>query len=358
MQIDLLRNYYKNDFQSYTFPTTRYQGSKSKIADWISDELSTIQFDTFLDAFGGTGVISYKAKQMGKEVYYNDILSFNCIIAEALLKNGDTIFTEKEVDNLLTESVSDFPKFIFDNFHGIFYTDEENLWLDEMVFKINKIEDARKRAIAWFALFQSCIIKRPYNLFHRSNLSVRTNEVKRSFGNKKTWDTPFEVHFKKFIDEANQAVFTNGRNIEVHNKDVLELDLDKSIDLVYIDTPYISSKGIGTDYIDFYHFLEGMVSYKQWDKLILEKYKHKPIKGKGTNSWTKKNLIHDEFDKLISKFKDSILVISYREDGIPSVNELVGIIKKYKNGKIEIKTIDYKYVLSNKESKEVLIIAH
>ena len=42
------------------------------------------------------------------------------------------------------------------------------------------MKNEKKQALAYFALFQSCIIKRPYNLFHRKNLYVRTKEMKRS----------------------------------------------------------------------------------------------------------------------------------------------------------------------------------
>jgi len=42
---------------------------------------------------------------------------------------------------------------------------------------------------------------------------------------------------------------------------------------------------------------------------------------------------------------------------MPAINELVDMLKKYK-ASIEIKKLNYKYVLSNGNSKEVLIIAH
>ena len=66
-----------------------------------------------------------------------------------------------------------------------------------------------RRALAWFALFQACIAKRPYNLFHRRNLDMRTADVGRTFGNKAAWDRPFEVHFRKYARQANAAVFDN-----------------------------------------------------------------------------------------------------------------------------------------------------
>jgi adenine-specific DNA-methyltransferase len=59
---------------------------------------------------------------------------------------------------------------------------------------------------------------------------------------------------------------------------------------------------------------------------------------------------------LFEKYKDSILVVSYRDDGTPTTAELVKMLEKYKKN-IEVKKLDYKYVLSNGNSKEVLIIA-
>ena len=36
------------------FPSTRYQGSKFKIAEWVWNAICNINFKTALDAFGGT----------------------------------------------------------------------------------------------------------------------------------------------------------------------------------------------------------------------------------------------------------------------------------------------------------------
>ena len=70
------------------FPRTRYQGSKAKLANWIWDKLVKLEFDTFLDAFGGTGTISYRLKQEHKRVTYNDSLKFNYWIGQALIENS------------------------------------------------------------------------------------------------------------------------------------------------------------------------------------------------------------------------------------------------------------------------------
>ncbi len=344
--------------QLYPFPSTRFQGSKYKITNWIWENVKDLEFNTVLDAFGGTGSVSHLFKNKGKQVTYNDILKFNFTIGKALIENNHEQLSKEEVDFIITKhNQLNYPTFIQDTFHNVFYLDEENQWLDYVVTNIKKLDNEYKQAIAWFALFQACIIKRPYNLFHRANLYVRTADVKRGFGNKTTWDKPFEEHFINFVKEANKAVFSNGTSCKSISYNALDVPNVEKYDLVYIDTPYISAKGVGTDYLDFYHFLEGMLDYDQWKERILEKYKHLPIEGRGTNEWTKKNKIYNAFDELFNKYSNSTLVVSYRSDGIPSEKEIIELLKKYKNNVIEVHSKDYQYALAHKKSSEILFIA-
>jgi len=336
------------------FPSTRYQGSKQKYADWIWHCIEYIPFETALDAFGGTGCIAHLLKQKGKNVTYNDILKFNSIIGKALIENDNEKITQKDLSFILQKHPTIlYPTFIEETFSGIYFTDEENRWLDVVITNIRHIENQYKQAVAYFALFQSCIIKRPYNLFHRKNLYVRLQDVERSFGNKTTWDKPFVTHFKNFIEEANNAVFSNGKTNISLNYNVF--DLPTNYDLVYIDTPYISDKGVGVDYLDFYHFLEGVVNYDSWSNLIDEKSKHKRLKLNGSD-WTSPQRIEYSFERLINQFRDSTLVISYRSDGIPSIEHIVSCLEA-KNKSVSIyESHAMKYVLSTKKSMEVLII--
>ena len=169
------------------FPSTRYQGSKQKYADWIWHCIKYIPFETVLDAFGGTGCIAHLLKQEGKKVTYNDILKFNSTIGKALIENDNEKIDQKDLAFILQKhSNISYPSFIEETFPEIYFTDEENRWLDVVITNIRHIENQYKQAIAYFALFQSCIIKRPYNLFHRKNLYVRMQNVERSFGNKTT----------------------------------------------------------------------------------------------------------------------------------------------------------------------------
>jgi len=178
--------------------------------------------------------------------------------------------------------------------------------------------------------------------------------VKRSFGNKTTWDTPFEVWFRQFVAEANGAVFSNGRRNRALNYDAFEVP--GQYDLVYIDTPYISPRGVGVDYLAFYHFLEGMVDYDHWAERIDYRSKHRKLKHR-QSPWADKNHIHAAFERLFEKFRDSILVVSYRDSGIPSAEELRAMLRRCKGKVVEVNGRDYQYVLSNGQGRELLFVA-
>ncbi len=344
-----------NLFESHKFPRTRYQGSKYKLQAWIKSHLEKLNFESALDAFSGTSSIAYIMKEMDKTVYCNDILKFNYNIARALIENNQEQITKEDFDNIIQKNESiKYKYFIKETFNDIYYLDDENEWLDIVIQNINLLSNENKKSMFLWALYQSCISKRPYNLFHRKNLYVRTSDVKRNFGNKTTWDKTFEKHFYKFITEINTAVFNNGKVHKAYNLDVFNIDIN--VDLVYIDSPYIPEKGSLTYYRDFYHFLDGLTNYEDWHQEIDYSSKHKKLKST-YNIWEDKKNILNGFDRLLEKFKNSIIVISYREDGSPSIDEISLLLKKY-NKKVKIETIDYNYVLSKKENlKEVLIIA-
>jgi len=337
------------------FPSTRYQGSKAKLADWIWEQIAGLDFTTCLDAFGGTGAVAYRLKQAGKAVTYNDLLRFNYYVGLALVENRNVRLDADEVDWLLTPHPDiEYPNFVQTHFHDIYFTDEENFWIDRTFTNIRQLADPYKFALAFFALCQACIIKRPYNLFHRKNLYIRLAEVDRSFGNKATWDRPFDEWFRVFVEEANQAVFDNGQINRALNLNAL--DVPGTYDLVYIDTPYISKRGVGVDYLGFYHFLEGLTMYDEWGQHIDRRSKHRRLK-RQPSEWTDRRRIHIAFERLFRRFQESILVVSYRSDGIPSEPELISLLEKYKRHAQVEHFGQYKYVLStNSESKEILLI--
>jgi adenine-specific DNA methylase len=314
-----------------------------------------LSFATVLDAFGGTGCVSYLLKSRGKAVTYNDYLRFNHQIATALIENDRVRLAEEEIDWLMrTHDAIVYDDFIARTFHDVYFTDAENRWLDIVCQNIPRVPGRYQRALAYYALFQSCIRKRPYNLFHRKNLYMRTAHVERGFGNKATWDTPFEKHFRRFVAEGNQAVFPAEAHCRAVCHDALEVPGE--YDLVYIDPPYVNRAGVGVDYRAFYHFLEGLIDYPQWPQRIDYHQKHRPLRGT-RSPWSDPRQVHEQFAELFRRYATSILVVSYRSDGIPSEKDLANLLSDFKR---EVRCLhfgEYKYVLStNDRSKEILLI--
>ncbi|MEK7784639.1 MAG: DNA adenine methylase, partial [Chloroflexota bacterium] len=253
------------------FPSTRYQGSKAKLADWIWEQIAGLDFHTCLDAFGGTGAVAYRLKQAGKAVTDNDLLKFNYQFGRAFIENSSAHLTHEELNWLLTPHAEfTYPRFVQETFHDIYFTDDENAWIDQTITNIRQLSDPDKFALAFFALCQACIIKRPYNLFHRKNLYIRLAEVERTFGNKTTWDTSFEEWFRVFTGEANAAVFDNGHANCALNCDFLSVPGE--YDLVYLDPCYDPLKPTSfTNYTEKKYCLHDRTELTKFMKVLKNK---------------------------------------------------------------------------------------
>ena len=346
-------------------PSTRYQGSKRRILPWLHNAIKPLMFETVLDGFGGTASVSYMFKAMKKKVFFNDLLLSNYLIGLALIENNYITLDQSDLEFILKRNGFKYPSFIQDNFSEIYYLDSENKWLDTVVFNIKMLSEKYageplrlKRAIAFFALFQACLSKRPFNLFHRKNLNLRLADIPRTFGNKTTWDREFSELFLRFSEEISDKIFSNGLDNKAECSDIMKLN-ETDFDLVYLDPPYTRPEEKSPqDYYSLYHFLEGLIYYDDWGSKIDFKKKNKSLI-KGINTWETNSPEHN-FDCLFKKFRDSIIVVSYGEPGYPSVDKIKDLLLQYKS-EVEIVRTDYKYKLNRKnaqEMHEVLIIGN
>ena len=318
--------------------------------------MSSLKFESALDCFGGTASVSHLLKSHGVAVTYNDQLQFNHQIGQALIANSRSRLTDEDVAMLLQRHNGvEYDDFIARTFGGVYFTKSENEWLDMMCRNIGFLRGPNKKALAYFALFQACLIKRPFNLFHRRNLYLRFARVERTFGNKRTWDKSFTTHFKRFVGEANQAVFDSGVPCSAVCYDALNVPL-QDYDLVYIDTPYVRVNGSGDDYLDCYHFLEGLVDYDGWAARLDYTRKHLPFRHVPM-PFVNNGSVQSIFSQLFERYADSIIVVSYRNDGIPSEEELIGLLKEVKTKVRLVRYGNYQYALSpNGNSNEILLI--
>lgn len=130
------------------FPSTRFQGSKLKIVDWIWDGIKELKFHSALDAFGGTGCIAYMLKNKGKQVTYNDILKFNWYVGIALIENDFATLNNEDVDFLINKHRDiKYSSFVSNTFKGIYFTNEENKWIDIVVTNIDYLDNLYKKLL-------------------------------------------------------------------------------------------------------------------------------------------------------------------------------------------------------------------
>ena len=99
-----------------------------------------------------------------------------------------------------------------------------------------------------------------------------------------------------------------------------------------------------------------MTLYDEWEPRIDRRSKHRRLKPQ-PNEWKDKNRIHAAFDHLFKRYQNSVIVVSYRSDGIPSEPELVSLLKHYKQNVRMEHFGQYTYALStNMSSQEMLLI--
>lgn len=342
-------------------PITRYYGSKRKLVEKIWDELENLglEFDSVLDLFGGTAIFSYYAKWKGKAVTYNDIFAFNSIIGRKLIEQTSNLLTiNQALDLLLPVPGKVYRSIIQDNFSGIYFTDEENHQIDVFLQNINDLETENQRLSAYYILFQTCIIKRPYNLFHRNNLNMRVNYNGGNFGNKITWERPFEELFERFIRELDQFTFDNDRENIAINYTALQCPV--RADLVYIDPPYFGKKGHHVSYHAKYHFLEGLANYEHIEGNInFDKNNHE-IQINKTGQFERQSSFLEELEELVLMHHNAIVVVSYRGNGKPEIKEITALMQRCKPNNV-VHTLNlgaYGYALnrSNQQNSEYLII--
>jgi len=339
------------------FPSTRYQGSKRKLLPWLLECLQPIRFRTALDAFSGTAAVAYGLKAMGKQVTANDLLCSNRRVAEALVVNDSEVLGADEAAQLLQPMPGRrYPSFVADTFGGVYFTDRENEQIDVLAANLARLEAGGRRQLAWFAAFQACLSKRPFNLFHRRNLSLRTADVPRSFGNKATWDTPIDALLRRFAEEGSAAVFQGAAPCRALSRDVLELEGE--YDLVYLDPPYVPAKGAGADYLRYYHFLEGLCDYGSWADRVDHETRNLRMRGL-PSEWADRRRIRGLLRSVYERFPRAVLALSYRSDGVPTAEDLREDLRRVR-GHVQVHDAgSYHYVLStNRRSRELLFVAY
>ncbi len=337
------------------FPTTRYQGSKQRHLGFLRRALERIPAGAALDLFAGTGAVSYLLKQLGHAVHFNDALLANQASGVALIENSGTQVALPRADALFRKVKGRrYDDVIARSFEGVFYLPEENRALDVAAQNLAATEDRIERALLFHALAQACLMKRPFNLFHRANLSLRTREVTRSFGNKATWERPFAELTRAALAAANAAVFDSGKTHRATALDALSCPIEA--DLVYLDPPYVRADGAAFGYLDGYHFLDGLLDYSRWAAAIDHTRRHLPLSRPGS-PFEHARTAPEALESVLERANGARwVVLSYRTDGLPSPSRLRAVLEQL-GRRVTVLEQATTYTLSRRRSAELLFVA-
>lgn len=318
------------------YPPTRFMGSKSKLLGNIWSVASNFTFDSVLDLFSGSGIVSYMFKSQGKHVISNDYMAMSALFAKAMIENSHTILLLDEAQELLIPRYES-DHFVEKTFKDLYFSDSDNRLIDVLRANIWNMKDEYKRAIALTALIRACMKKRPRGIF--TYTGDRYNDGRRDLM------ISMEQQFLEAVNAVNKAIFDNKKsNIAIWGDAMVVPDV--SPDLVYMDPPYYSPLS-DNEYVRRYHFVEGLA--RDWkDVNIQENTKTKKFKSYPT-PFSTKNGAAEAFYKLFAKYQDSILIVSYSSNSLPTQEEIIAMMKKYKKY-VEVVPVDYKYSFGNQRT--------
>lgn len=308
----------------------RYIGSKFRMINFIKETMKKekIEYSSFLDLFGGTGIVGDFFNDQKTKVYVNDLLKSNYISYlawfgnEKIDKNKIREYIEKY--NSLTDLEDNYFSLNFSNT----YFSEENC--KKIGFIREDIEDnytnnnlnIRERAILITSLLYA--------------MDKIANTVGHYDAYRKTGDLNKKLELCMLDLKSN----TNNKNNKIFNEDSNELVRALKADVVYIDPPYNSRQ-----YSDAYHLLENVA---MWEKSevhgVAKKMERNGIKSKYCSVSAPL-----AFKDLIENIDAKYIIVSYNNMGKKgagrsqakiSDEDILGTLSK--KGKVKVYETDFR----------------
>lgn len=327
------------DKQTAKFPSTRFMGAKTKLLPNIWGVADQFEFGNVIDLFSGSGVVSYMFKAKGKRVLSNDYMAFAANISRATVANSTKTLPISTAQRI-AESDFDNDQFVQRTFKDLYFSQEDNEFLDSMRFGLRTISDPQQRSLGMAALVRACLKKRPRGIF--TYTGMRYDDGRRDL------QLSLKDHFLDSVDAFNQAVFSNGLLHRSRWGDALTVKPQPDA-LVYIDPPYYS-KHSDNEYVRRYHFVEGLV--RDWQGVELQSHTlTKKFKSYPT-PFANRVETYKAFERIFRTHRKSILLVSYSSNSLPTMEEMLELMGKYKRN-VEVVPIDYTYSFGNRKTAEL-----
>jgi adenine-specific DNA-methyltransferase len=310
------------------FPRLRYMGSKYRLVPYLAEVFTELGGETALDAFSGSGVVSYLLKALGYRVTANDFLTFPTVIARATVVNQHQTLTPADIEEICGPPADD-RDFIQRTFDGLYFTAADREYLDSAWSHIDRMS-GRKQDLAISALVLASARRQPRGVFTFTDL--RYDDGRRDLR------MSLREHFRERASEYNRVVFDSGQPCTALSGDVFALP-PYPYDVVYLDPPYAPPRDDNC-YIKRYHFLEGLSVYWR-GQTIMENTRTKKL-AKRYTPFSYKHTVTDALRRTFKQFKDSAIVLSYSSNAIPDAATIEALLREVKDN-VEVRLIDHTY---------------
>ncbi len=323
----------------------RYLGNKTKLLDFIESVIKkyNIEGETFADLFSGTSSVGDYFKDR-YTIIANDYMGYASVIAKAkLLNTGVPLFKKFKkkyavlpfewLNQREYEPSGEF--FIYNNYTPIgdrmYFTEANALKIDGMRIDIEELYKEEIISEAEYAFLIASLLE---SVLKVSN----TSGTYQAFF--KFWE---QRSLKDFIIEPLELCEKklHGNNI-VFNDNANKLVRQISGDIAYIDPPYTI-----TQYTNSYHILETITRYDS--PSIFGKTGRRS--NRELSGYSNKQKVAVEFEDLFRQIDFTYVLISYSNQSLISLEDLVDIAKKFAvDEKVFIETSEYREYSTNNSS--------
>ncbi len=310
-------------------------GSKYRLVPHLAAAFTELGGSTALDAFSGSGVVSYLLKALGYRVTANDFLTFPAVIARAAVVNQDTTLGPDDIDHICGPAADD-RDFIQATFGGRFFTVADLAFLDSAWSHIDTMSGA-KRDLAISALVLSAARRQPRGVF--TFAGARYDDGRRDLR------LSLREHFAERAAEYNSVVFDSGRPCAALCGDVFGLPAGRH-DVVYLDPPYAPPRDDNC-YIKRYHFLEGLSVYWRGQQILEHTRTRKLAKRYTPFSYTR--TVTDALRRTFSQFRDSAIVLSYSSNAVPDAAAIETLLREVKDD-VDVRLVDHTYTFGTHQA--------
>ena len=274
----------------------RYIGSKARMIDFIKStmEKEQIEYSSFVDLFGGTGIVGDFFNDQKTKVYVNDLLKSNYLSYLSWFGNEkiDKVKIKSYIEkyNSLTKLEENYFSM---NFSDTYFSKEncKKIGYIREDIEINYLSNnlnTRERAILITSLLYA--------------MDKIANTVGHYDAYRKNGDLDKSLELCMLDLKSN----TNNKNNKIFNEDSNELVKNIKADVVYIDPPYNSRQ-----YSDAYHLLENVAMWEKSEVYgVAKKMERNGIKSKYCSVSAPL-----AFKDLIENINAKYIIISYNNMG-------------------------------------------